>query len=308
MRVVIVGAGAVGAVVGTLLAQAGDEVYFWLRPERRAQFASLSLERAGRKVSIVPRCLSAGDTVPASDWVVVCVRGEQLDDALRELVAHMGSERRVAIATIGLAGVIERARACGVTGEVYALHVSFASYALALDPPLYGWFPFLPPSLVTPDGERAHLAQARVLAGALARAGLSARARLSVTSPMRALAALITVLGLGWELCGWELESLAREPALRAQTATAMREALCVVAPVRSPLRLVPRFAFALLLRVLPRFMSERARALWRSHGPKIRAQNAHVAGELLAQAERDGVPARALKGLFENWRGDRGA
>jgi ketopantoate reductase len=313
MRVVIVGAGAVGAVIGTSLAQAGHEVCFWLRPERRAQLTALSVERAGKRITISPRWLSAGDAVPDSDWVIVCVRGEQLTAALQELVASMGAQRRIAIATISLAGVIEQARRSGLHAEIYALHVSFGAYAVsssradsrastAHEPPLYRWFPFAPPSLVTPDGERAQLGQARALATALSRAGLWTRASLSVTAPMRALAALITVFTLGWELCGWEIQALARQAALRAETASAMHEALRLVAPTRSPLRLVPRFAIALLLRFLPWFMSTRARELWRSHGPKIRAQNEQVTRELLALSERKGMPVPALRELFEKW------
>jgi hypothetical protein len=306
MKVVIFGAGAVGAVVGALLARAGHEISFWLRPGR-ARPAVLSVERDGQRVSIAPRSLSAGDTVPESDWVIVCVRGEQLDGALRELATLLGSERRVAIATISLKSVTEQARAAGLRGEIYALHVSFAAYASADDPPLYRWFPFAPPSLVTPDGARAQLDQARALAAALERAGIEARARLSVTAPMRALSAVVTVFALAWGLCGWELDRFAREAGLRAETASALHEALGLVSSPRWPFRLVPRFVLALALRLLPWFVGARARALWRVHGPKIRAQNEHVTRELLAQAERVGTPAPALGALFARFRARTG-
>lgn len=305
LKVVIVGAGAVGAVLGTQLTQAGHDVSFWVRRARRAQLAGLSVERDGERVSIAPRCLSAGDRVPDSDWVIVCVRGEQLDDALRELVAHMGSARRVAIASITLSGVVQQARACGLTGEVYALHVSFGSYASEPTSSAYRWFPFAPPSLVTPDGVRTQLGQARALARALTRAGIWTRASLSVTVPMRALSALVTVFTLGWSLCDWQLERFARQAGLRAHTATAMHEALRLVLPARSALHWVPRWVIACALRALPWFMGEHARVMWRSHGPKIRAQNAQVTRALLARAEREGRAAPVLASLFEEWRED---
>jgi ketopantoate reductase len=309
MKFIVVGAGAVGAVIGALLQRAGHEVSFWLRPRMRAQLASLSVERLkGERVSIVPRSLSEGDAVPASDWVLVCVRGEQLDQALRDVVRHLGAERRVAIAAVSLTRVTEQARAAGLLGEVYALHASFGSFAHELASArrqhlLFSWFPFVLPSTVTPDHERSGMAQARELARTLARAGLPARARLTMNTAMRFLAAMNSVLALGWDLCDWQLERLAKHSELREQTATAMHEAVRLAVPVRSPLLLLPRFLFATFLRAFPWLMSARARQVWLLHGPKIRAQTEHVVRELLASGSEQAAPKAALQSLFERWR-----
>jgi ketopantoate reductase len=303
VRFIVVGAGAVGGVVGALLAQAGHDVHFWVRPSLRARLRSLSIERLhGARAAITPQCLSAGDAVPPSDWVLVCVRGEQLDEALSELAAHMGAERRVAIAAVSLSGVTDQGRAAGLCGELFALHVSFVSYASEQEPYTFTWFPFIFPSTVTPDRNRAHLASARELARTLAQAGLPTRALLSLNAPMRFLVAMNSVLALGWELSAWELKELARHPLLRPETAAAMHEAVRLVVSRRSPFLLLPRFAFALFLRIFPWLMSERGRQVWLRHGPKIRAQTDYVVRELLSLAHGQGAPTPALHALFERW------
>jgi 2-dehydropantoate 2-reductase len=309
MSFIVVGAGAVGAVIGALLAQAGHEVTFWVRPALRARLNTLSVERLhGAHTSIKPRCLSEGDQVPPSDWVLVCVRGEQLDQALRDVALHMGPARRVAIAAVSLSSVREQGRAAGLTGELFALHVSFGSYAAGSEPHAFTWFPFVLASMVTPDGERARLSAARELARTLSRAGLPARALLSMSTPMRFLSATSSVLALGWDLCDWQLARLAQEPVLRRETAAAMHEAARLVAPRRSLLSLLPRFAFALFLRVLPWLMSARGRQVWLRHGPKIRAQTDYIARELLRLGRARGLPTAALTRLFERSQRELGA
>lgn len=298
MRFIVLGAGAVGAVVGALLAQAGHDVKFWLRAGA-ARPAEIRVTRlAGNETSIRPECLGPGEPIPESDWVLVCVRGEQLDQALHEVVQHMGAERRVAIAAISLSPLTDRARAAGLLGELFAFHVSFGSYAPSPQPFAFTWFPFAAPSMVTPDGVRAQLPAARDLAHTLAAAGLPTQARLSMNTPMRFLVAANSVLALGWDLCDWELTRLARHPELRIETAAAMHESVRLVLPARSPLALLPRFAFAWFLRVFPLLMSKRGAEVWRRHGPKIRAQTEYIARELLALGKARGAPMAALTRL----------
>jgi ketopantoate reductase len=302
MNVVVVGAGAVGAVVGALLAADGHHVSFWVRPSQRARLRELSVARVqGKVVSIdAPACVVAGDPVPAADWVLVCVRGEQLDAALREVVQHFGATCRVAIAAVSLQRVSEQARAAGLVAPAYALHASFGSHVEPGDAARYVWFPFASPTTVTPDGDRAHLAQARELAGALAHAGLPARSALSMSAPMRVLVAANSVLALGWDLCGWDLARLARDRELRRLTALAMHESAGLALPARSVLRWL---AFELCVRALARFMGPKGREVWLHHGPKIRGQTDDIVRKLLAEAEASSRATPALGDLFERWR-----
>ncbi len=307
MKVVIVGAGAVGAVIGTLLGNAGHEVWFWLGERPRPARSSLSVQRrGGARVSIAPRWLRDGDPIPACDWVIVCVRGEQLDAALQDVRAHMGAQARVAIAAVSLSRVVEQGRANGLSGEVYALHVAFGSYVDEHDAGLFQWFPFVTPSTVTPDGARAAMPQAKALARTLAKVGLPASARLTMSGAMRFLVAMNSVLALGWDLSGWELAELARNASLRAETAAAMHESLPLAVPARSPLRLLPRVAFSLFLRVFPWLMSARGREVWLRHGPKIRAQTEYITRQLIELGEREGVATERLNALYERWGGSQ--
>jgi ketopantoate reductase len=304
--IVVVGAGAVGAVLGTLLHADGHRVWFWVRRARRASLTRISVDRVGVSSDRIdaPRCISPGDPVPSSDWILVCVRGEQLDGALREVVQQMGGTRRVAIAAVSLRGVTEQARAAGLTGPVFALHASFGAFADARDSARFHWFPFVPPTTVTPDGDRKQLPAARELARALARAGLPTSAASSMSRVMRFVVAMTSVLALGWDLSDWELARLAKDRALRLQTARAMHEAAQLVLAGRGWKRLLPWWAFGLLLSVLPRALGPKGREAWLHHGPKIRPQTDHVVRELLALQRKAGPApaANALQRLFQRW------
>lgn len=290
MDFLIVGAGAVGGVLGTLLSAAGHRVQFWVRPG--GVLPALSIERAGRPRTLLesPRVASRADSVPASDWVLVCVRTEQLMAALEEVAQRVGPERRVAIATVSLTRVTELARAAGLTGPIFALHASFIAYADPDTEGHYRWFPLLLPTTITPDGVRKQRAQAEQLAAALARAGLPTRAALSMARRMRVLTAAISVVALSWDLCEWQFERLARNAELRRTTARALSETI-------SRPRL-PVWLFDLTLRLVPYTVGAKGRSAWRQHGPKIRAQTDVIVRELLARAP----DASALLSLHEAW------
>lgn len=304
MHFVILGAGAVGSVLGALLAADGHRVQFWVRPSQRATLRGLTVHRVGgTSVQLeAPSCLCPGDEVPATDWVLVCVRGEQLDDALRDVAVHMGATRRVAIAAVSLQRVTEQARAAGLEGPVYALHASFGSFAEPERPLHYRWFPFDLPTTVTPDGQREHAPAAHELARTLAHAGLPARSARSMNGSMRFMVAMNSVLALGWDLCGWQLARLVRSPELRSATARAMHEAARVALPPRSWLRPLPAGLYGLALRVLALGMGRKGREVWLHHGPKIRPQTDAIVRQLVHELEQRGAPAHALRALQQRW------
>lgn len=304
MDFIIVGAGAVGAVLGTLLANDGHQVRFWVRPAQRERLKALSIERVGGTAQRIdsPQLLCPGDHVAASEWVLVCVRGEQLTQALREVVEHMGLARRVAIAAVSLQAVGQRAHEVGLTGRAFALHAAFGSHAEPGAPYHFKWFPFTPPTTVTPDGERSWMPQAKELARALRRAGLPATTSLSMNAYMRFMTAVLTPLALSWDICGWQLRALARDAPLRLETACAIRESVGLVVPPRSALRLLPVWFYEAFVRVLALFMGREAREVWLYHGPKIRDQTDAFVRELLQLAQREAPRPAALSRLFERW------
>jgi ketopantoate reductase len=302
MDIVVMGAGAVGVVIGTLLEHAGHRVRYWVRPERGAQLKVLSIERVAGPTLLAeaPQLFFPGESVGTCDWVIVCVRGEQLKQALREIVQHMGDQQRVAITTAKLQGSGEWARAVGLTGPVLTLLVAFGSHAEPSAPAHFLWFPFKAPSVVTPDGQRALLPEAKQLARTLRDAGLPTSASLDMSTYTRFMVAILSALGLSWDLCSWELQALPRDSALLQQTARAMKEAVGLVMGSRSALRLIPVWTYRTGIRIAARVMGAEGREVWRHHGPKVRAQNDALVRELLELAPAP--PPAALTALFERW------
>jgi ketopantoate reductase len=249
--------------------------------------------------------LSDGDVVPESDWVLLCVRGEQLDQALRELVARFGAQRRVVVAAVTFGDVIERARSHGLQGRVLAFHASFGSWRDPEQAALFHWFPFHNASVVTSDGDRDGAADAAALATALAESGVPTRSMISMRSVITLLAALSTALTAGWDLCDFRLERLAKDRAIRALTARAMAEAARSLRwrGARRPLMWVPPLAYSLLLRILPFVVGRDGREVWLHHGPKIREQTQYFFDQVVGHADESATPLPALRELFERWR-----
>jgi ketopantoate reductase len=309
MEFVIIGAGAVGAVVGTLLEHAGHGVCYWARAGQAQSTEPFIIERDGgdtiRSQSL--RWIDARTSpMPASDYVLVCVRTEQLSAALAQVVEHLGGDRAVAIATVTLDGSVAAAREAGLRGPVLAFHVSFGSGFLPNESRRLAWFPFTPPSTISPEGQGELVERARALAGVLATAGLPTRFHLDMSGMMRLMVASNIALLPAWELCGWDIAKLARDPELRELTARAMHETARQFAPASGPAhaigRALPLFVYAMLLRVLPWLMGMRARKLWLIHGPKVGEQTRYVLHDLLARAKGAGVAVPHLAKLTSRW------
>jgi ketopantoate reductase len=312
MDFVVVGAGAVGAVVGTLLEHAGHTVHYWARAGQARSTAPFEIERdAGARIRSQPLSWIDAETspLPRSDWVLVCVRTEQLSAALAQVVEHLGAERATAIATVTLDGSLAVAREAGLTGPVLAFHVSFGSGFIAQNAEharRLKWFPFTPPSTISAEGQPQLREPARKLAFELARAGLPTSSVLDMGGMMQLMVMANMALLPSWELCRWDIAKLAANSELRWLTARAMHEAVRQFAPVRGPSRLLARLlpvaAYAFVLRILPWLMGARARKLWLVHGPKITEQTRHFLGEVLARAEREHRPLPHLVKLTARW------
>lgn len=308
MRFVIVGAGAVGALVGAQLARAGHAVSFWVRPAQRCERARLKIEsvqggpgKPGAHYETFTQFLGPGDSPPAADWVFVCVRAEQLDATLQQIAAQFGELTPLVISAVSLDSVLLRARRHGLQGRVLAHHVSFGVHRDPADPEHFLWFPFRAPSIISAEGERDSLAPARALARALQSAGLRSIGLLSARNPMKLMMALSAPFLAGWDVCNFELERLAENNELRHLTAGAMVEAArsqVFSGPTRL-LALLPALFWSCVLRVLPHLIGKNGRAVWVHHGPKIRDQTRYCL-ELLLQSSAPMPALRALAQRFE--------
>jgi 2-dehydropantoate 2-reductase len=303
MRFLIVGAGAVGALVGAQLARSGHDVHFWVRPQQRCERARLKIESVVTHdgFEIFAPFLAAGDTVPEHDWVFVCVRGEQLDETLQQIAAQLGTAQNLVISTVSVDDVRERARRHGLQGNVLAHHVSFGVHRDPADDEHFLWFPFAAPSIVSAEGERARLPAARALASALNKAGLRSIAMRSARNSMTLMMGLSAPFLAAWDVCDFELERLARDRELRKLTARAMVEAPRSLhfTGLGRLARLLPAWFWSLVLRLLPHLIGAHGREVWVHHGPKVREQTRYCLG-LVQQTSRPMPALHALAGRFE--------
>jgi 2-dehydropantoate 2-reductase len=92
MRVLVVGAGALGGYFGGRLAEAGRDVTFLVRPHRAEQIArhGLRIESAHGDADLRPRTVLAGAVGGPYDLVLLAVKAYALDAAMDDLAPAVG--------------------------------------------------------------------------------------------------------------------------------------------------------------------------------------------------------------------------
>ena len=301
MRILIFGAGAVGAVVGLALEQAGHEVAFVVRRGRRAALGKLLVVDAQGRARGRERLAAyeLGEVLPPWEWILLAVRGDQLGEALTDLAAYGSPTARVALAAAALDG-IERLRAAHPDGPCVTFLPTFSAHAE--EPGLFHWFqPPLLGSFVSPEDDPGAAAAATELAQALDGAGVRCRTLPSTSRQLLPLLGPAAVFIGAWELAGWDAGALAGDRELRRITAAAIREAAAILGAASGHLgarllSLSPTVALSALLATLPRLTPPQARRMWRHHGPKIGGQTRQVIADLIARG--DGREVGALVAL----------
>jgi 2-dehydropantoate 2-reductase len=98
VNIVVVGAGAVGSVIATDLARAGDEVTLLVRPDAVPETGRVKtqVEEADREVrwAILP---AAGAIAEPPDLVILCVKAPDLAAATHPLAGHIGDAPMLAL-------------------------------------------------------------------------------------------------------------------------------------------------------------------------------------------------------------------
>lgn len=94
MRILMVGAGAVGGLFGATLHQAGADVQFLLRPARKAIIDSqgLTLATPAGDYHFQPRTVSADTLAPDYDLLVLSNKAYALDGVINDIRAAVGPE------------------------------------------------------------------------------------------------------------------------------------------------------------------------------------------------------------------------
>lgn len=92
LRVLVVGAGAVGGYFGGRLAQAGRDVTFLVREQRAQQFRERGLEILSPHgdATIAPKIITAQERSESYDLVVLAVKAYALEEAIRDFSPMMG--------------------------------------------------------------------------------------------------------------------------------------------------------------------------------------------------------------------------
>lgn len=304
MRVLIVGAGALGQVYGRHLSLAGDDVTFLVKPKyaeaAAAGFSMVQLSAGGRRTPVrfegFGVITEIGEARFDEIWLAVssdALAGTWLDD----LLASMGDATLVVLQP----GIDQRERILGQSPSdrvVFGVPSIVSYHAPLGDEPDAGTAYLLPPLAKTAlSGPGAGAIVRR-----LRRGGMPAtRVRDAVWAGVVPTALLITHVA-ALELAGWSFAAMARGELL-ALAARAAREAIVVAArhlDRRPPL--VRHFVRAALVRIAGwlgrRFAPFDLEAYLRVHFQKTGPQTRLLLERTIAHGLEHGAPVEALDRL----------
>ena len=94
MKILVVGAGAVGGQFGAYLHESGAEVDFLLRPARKEiiDAQGLTLDLPTGKLQVQPHTLIASELKPVYDLIVVSCKAYSLDSVMNDLANAVGEK------------------------------------------------------------------------------------------------------------------------------------------------------------------------------------------------------------------------
>jgi 2-dehydropantoate 2-reductase len=308
-RVLVAGAGAVGAVLGAHMARGGAAVDLLVRPGRERELqAGLRAWRVrrGRRpaaAELHPRRVLTTDDVARGaterwDAVLLCVASNVLREPwVASLAAAVPSATLVCVGQSP--GDAEHLAAVARAGErIVALPPALLAWPgrLGDELPEPGIAYWLPPGAAQEVGGERHRAEPIVTA--LRAGGLRAR-RVPDAGARGALRAARTMpLVAALELKGWSLRALRRDPIL-ATAATAASEAVAALRDGRTPRGGGARSA-ALALRLLPLLAPFDVEAYAQGQFSKVGAQTRLMLGEWIVRADGRRLAAPALRELRE--------
>lgn len=309
MKILIVGAGAVGQVYGLHLQKAGHDISFFVKEKYAAEVRNglvmhhLSRRGGGavtlRNVGVVTDAAAVAGTRWDQVWLALP------SDALRSELAN-SVLRAVGDATVVCLqpdiGDGDRVRAVVPAAQVVQGLIPFISFQSPLPgrPGPEGMAYYLPPLAATMvAGEKS---RADAVIRALQRGGLRARrvedfAR--VTAPTTAMfQSLVATL----ESNGWDMRGLAGSPAL-AKGLAAAREAVTATAAATGasmvPFRpLFSPLAWRLLMPVVLRLFPFDIEVYMRYHFSKVGVQTRLMLESYIALGAARGIPTPALRTL----------
>lgn len=308
MRVLIVGAGAVGQVYGLELQRAGVDVSFFVKPAHseaaRAGFTMFPLNGARETIrferfGVVTSVEELRGRVWDQVWLAVsgtAIRGAWLE----EIVGATGDATVVCLQP----GPEAKARVGPIAGDRLVIGIiAFIAYQAPLPgetrfarPGIAFWFPPGPSPFAGPA------ARVRPIVAALRRGGCAATARPSLDAPATFGAALLQVHVATLDAVGWSWPAARAGDAL-ALAARAWREAAAVGAHalgVRAPrwAGLVRPWVSRLAMFLAPRLIPMDVPTYFGYHFTKVGDQTRAMLDHLIATGRDARLPVEALTEL----------
>ncbi|WP_158578769.1 ketopantoate reductase family protein [Spongiactinospora rosea] len=298
MRVLVVGAGALGQVFGAWLAAGGAQVGYLVKPGREKWGeGGVPVYRLGRggavEQRLVPHEVLTRPVPGKWDMVWLCVDSTALSGRwMADLRDATGSATVVTITQSGqdvaiLAEVWPREQIVQVTPAVFAYQAP-----LAVEVPRPGIAYWVPPGATL--GVHGGEARVREVVAALRAGGVRAKAeRLAGGGDLDAARMMPFIAAL--ENATWSIRATRY-----ALAAGASREALAITAARygRRPPSGVPAWLARAALRVLPRVVPFDLPAYLRTHFTKVSAQTGLMLEEWIEEGTARGLPVTDLKAL----------
>ena len=294
MRILVVGAGAVGGYFGGRLAQAGRDVTFLVRPGRAEQLRAegLRIVSPHGDATITPQLVTTGQIASAFDVAVLSVKANALDHALDDLARAVGPDTMVLPV---LNGMRHLDTLTGRFGEKPVLG-GVCVVATMLDE--QGRVVQLADTQELVYGELSGAASARVgaLDALMQGAGFAARASQAIVQEMwDKWVFLATLGGITCLMRGTvgEIEAAPNGADLARQL---LAECAAIAAASRHPLG---EKTTARITVVVTAPGSPLASSMYRDLQRQRRVEADHILGDLLARARHLGVSAPLLSAAF---------
>lgn len=302
MHVAILGAGAIGLVYGTRLAASATQVSFIVRPDRRASFVAphLELVRSDEPLSLRDPVLL--EKIPSSaNVVLLCVRVEQLDDAL---IALLNENPRIPVLSLTplMPSDLERLhRALGPRLVVGMPGVM--AYRKTHDTIRY-WLSRTTPTLI--DQSASSDPVIRALCRSLQRAGFRTQFKRQLSRVNPATTVIFFPLTLLIDISDGSIERALQNISRLRLAIQAVRECSALAERIGPPASFVPTLAqfigprrLRLAVALLRRSHPESLEFVERHFGSKTRQQNVQLSLQILELAQSEGVPIAAFSKLF---------
>ena len=295
-RLLIVGAGAVGLLLGCLTAARGHQVSFLLKPDRvLGEIVIRDLDLTQVHTFEPPNTIVAGDAIDPPDFVIVAVRGEQIDEALTVTRPYLAAHTSVAVVPPLMDDLLTRVRNSGIAHPAFGMLIGFGVWPVGDE---LHWFRFRDGAvLLSCEGESTALAAAEAFEAVLRDAGLRVHTGVVMPPIVHAMVAGEKALLMGWELADWNIDQLIADRDLDSLTAAAITEAVGIVLATEENAA-NPILAGMPSLEQRATSMSDNMRAIWRFHGPKISQQIRMMVDALIDKGRQRNAPMFNLQTL----------